>query len=409
MKKLPIRKDISVGRKFLNIFAKRKVKSGAPYSGYFSSGYNSFLNTPGKPVWSGREYEKFSDEGYIKNVIAHRSIAMIATGAASVKWQLCRVANGVKHDVKDHPILKLLNHPNPCDCGVEFFESLYSHRLIGGNAYIQAIRSAGELPQELFVLRPDRVSIIAGKGCVPQAYRYSVGENSRDFVVNRLTGQSDVLHIKKFNPLSDWYGLSSMEAAAYSIDQHNEASAWNQALLQNGARPSGALVVKSGDNGEGGYLSDEQYLRIKAQLDETNTGYNNAGRPLLLEGGLEWKEMSISPKDMDFINTKHSAARDIALAFGVPPQLLGIPGDATYNNMAEARLSLWEQTILPMIDNMASSLNNWLVPMFGKDLQLSHNLDEISALAPRREAAWNRVKDADFLSDAEKRAIVGLK
>ncbi len=409
MRKLPVKKSVSVGQSFLNIFAKRRMKSQSPYLAFAGSAYNSFLNTPGKPVWSGREYEKFADQGYVKNVIAHRSISMIATGAASVAWSLSRVVNGVKEDVKAHPILKLLNHPNPCEGGAEFFETLYSHRLIGGNAYIQAARSANELPQELYSLRPDRVIIIAGKDCMPQAYRYAVGEKSRDFVVNRLTGQSDVLHIKKFNPLNDWYGLSSMEAAAYSIDQHNEASAWNQALLQNGARPSGALVVKSGENGAGGYLSDEQYLRIKAQLDEANTGYANAGRPLLLEGGLEWKEMSISPKDMDFINTKHSAARDIALAFGVPPQLLGIPGDATYNNMAEARLSLWEQTILPMIDNMASSLNNWLVPMFGKDFQLSYNMDEISALSPRREAAWNRVKGVDFLTTDEKKRIVGIK
>ncbi|MCE3233337.1 MAG: phage portal protein family [Rickettsiaceae bacterium] len=400
------KKNLSLGQKLKKIFSrKRKTKSDEYYNARFSaSGYSSFLNTPGKPVWTGREYYKFADEGYIKNVIAHRAISMIASGAASVNWKLA----DERSEIKNHPLLKLLKNPNPYMGGAEFFEAIYSHRIIGGNAYIQVVRSNNGVPQELYVLRPDRVTIIAGSGGVPQAYRYTVGNVERDFPLNRLTGQSDILHFKKFHPTNDWYGLSSMEAAAYSIDQHNEASAWNQALLQNGARPSGALIVKTGEGGDG-YLSEEQYLRVKAQLEECNTGSVNAGRPLLLEGGLDWKEMSISPKDMDFINTKHSAARDIALAFGVPPQLLGIPGDATYNNMAEARLSLWEQTILPMIDNMASSLNNWLVPMFDSDLHLSHNLDDISALAPRREAAWNRVKDAQFLSDAEKREMVGVR
>lgn len=394
-----------LGGKLKNIFSGRKMSAGneLPFAGGY---YSSFVNMPGKAVWMGREYSKFADEGYIRNVIAHRSVTMIASGAASVPWVLTRIRDGKKEQVREHPLLKLVTRPNPCMGGAEFFECLYSHKLISGNAYIHAVKAENGKPQELFALRPDRVTVIAGKGCVPQAYRYTIGQEYKDFKVNRLTGQSDVLHIKKFHPLNDWYGLSSIEAAAYSIDQHNEAAAWNQALLQNGARPSGALIVKSGANGEGGYLSEEQYLRIKSQLDENNIGAGNAGRPLLLEGGLEWREMSISPKDMDFINTKNSAARDIALAFGVPPQLLGIPGDSTYNNMAEARLSLWEQTILPMIDNMAGSLNNWLVPLFGDDLQLSHNIDGISALSPRREAAWERVKAADFLTNEEKREIV---
>lgn len=92
----------------------------------------------------------------------------------------------------------------------------------------------------------------------------------------------------------------------------------------------------------------------------------------------------------------------------MPPQLLGIPGDATYNNMSEARLSLWEQTILPMVDNMVSSLNNWLIPIFGSDLKLIVDLDSVSALSPRRDSAWQRAKNADFLSDEEKRKMVGF-
>lgn len=129
---------------------------------------------------------------------------------------------------------------------------------------------------------------------------------------------------------------------------------------------------------------------------------------MVLEGGLEWKEMSLSPKEMDFIDMKQSAARDIALAFGVPPQLLGIPGDNTYSNLAEARLALWEQTVLPLVSQLTEALNHWLVPFYGEGVVLGYDLDKISALSPRREAMWKRVKDADFLTDEEKRALVGL-
>jgi len=387
------------------LFSTPQKKNNIPFSGRY---YSSYMSLPGKAVWSGRNYGKFSDEGYIRNVIAHRSISMIASGGAHVGWKLFRNNRSGRVEVKKHALLDILHRPNPCMGGAEFLETIYAHRLISGNAYIHAVKNNNGVPIELFALRPDRVSVIAGKGCVPDGYQYQVGDVVRKFKVDRISGQSDILHIKKFHPLNDWYGLSSIEAAAYSIDQHNEAAAWNQALLQNGARPSGALIVKGADGKDGGYLSEEQYLRVRSQFDDLNSGSSNAGRPLLLEGGLDWKEMSISPRDMDFINTKNSAARDIALAFGVPPQLLGIPGDATYNNMAEARLALWEQTILPMVDNFTSALNNWLVHLYGKEFELSYDVDSISALAPRREAAWNRAKDADFLSDEEKRIMVGL-
>lgn len=374
-----------------------------------SNYYKFYFQAPGKPVWTPREYQRFADEAYTKNVIAYRCISMISQSAAGVPWLLYHGTGERKRELKSHPLLKLLNFPNPCCAGVEFFESVYTYRMISGNAYIMAIGPDREFPQELYVLRPDRVAVIAGKGTVPAGYQYSVDKKIYNFPVDKITGHSKLLHLKYFHPLNDWYGMSPIEAAAYSIDQHNQAGIWNQSLMQNGARPTGALVVKMRDDGNGGTLTDEQFERIKRQVDEQYSGASNAGRPLLLEGGLDWKEMSLSPKDMDFIQSKHSSARDIALAFGVPPQLLAIPGDNTYSNMVEARLALWEQTILPLLDNVTSALNNWLTPQFGNDLQLDYDTDEVSALAPRRAEVWERVQKADFMTENEKRAAVGLK
>ncbi|MEA3035393.1 MAG: hypothetical protein QOH04_1155, partial [Sphingomonadales bacterium] len=114
---------------------------------------------------------------------------------------------------------------------------------------------------------------------------------------------------------------------------HNAATKWNKALLDNAARPSGALVYAPGD---GAVLADEQYDRLKGEIEESFSGSANAGRPMLLDGGLKWQAMSLSPADMDFVGLKAAAAREIALAFGVPPMLLGLPGDATYANYQEA-------------------------------------------------------------------------
>jgi Phage portal protein len=87
--------------------------------------------------------------------------------------------------------------------------------------------------------------------------------------------------------------------------------------------------------------------------------------------------------------------------------LVGVPGDATYANYREARLALWEDTILPLLDGVADRLNHWLAPRFGVGLRLAYDADSLSALAPRREAVWARVQGADFLTQDEKRAAVG--
>jgi len=363
-----------------------------------------------EPSWSKRDYASFAEEGYIKNVIAFHAVNMIASAVSSVPFTLYQLTDQGKSYLKTHPLLKLLYSPNPITSKSEFIEGIVTYRLISGNAYMLMIEPQNNTkpPTELHLLRPDRVDIIPGKNNVPCAYRYTVNDNSYDFKVNKLTGRSAVLHLKTFNPLNDWYGLSPIEAAAYSIDQHNQAGAWNQAMLQNGARPSGAIVVKSAKDGSGGNLSQEQYQRLKIQIDQYYSGPANAGRPILLEGGLDWKEMSLSPRDMDFIDSKHSSARDIALAFGVPPQLLGIPGDNTYSNLVEARLSLWEQTVLPILENIVCHLNSWLVPKFGQDLCLSYDKDAIEILMEKRQKLWKYVENASFMTLNEKREAFGL-
>jgi HK97 family phage portal protein len=373
----------------------------------FAASMRSYMVMPGQPVWMDRDFGQFAQEAYIKNVVANRAMNIVAVAAASVNLKLNMIGpKGTRREIKIHPALEILWQPNPGQALGEFFQALYQYRMISGNVFIQAVGPKDSPPTELYLLRPDRMAVIAGKGTTPAGYRYTVGEKAVDFPVDRITGRSRILHLKNFHPLNDWYGLSPVEAAAYSIDQHNQSGAWNQALLQNGARPSGALVVRP-DAAGGGALSEDQYNRVKNQIDEQFTGAANAGRPILLEGGLDWKEMSMTPKDMDFIEAKHSSARDIALAFGVPPQLLGIPGDNTYANLQEARLALWEQTVVPLVNCTADALNNWLMPMFDGNLELVADIDSISTLATRNQAMWDRVEKATFLTEDEKRAAVG--
>jgi hypothetical protein len=212
--------------------------------------------------------------------------------------------------------------------------------------------------------------------------------------------------------MDDYYGCSPMNAAAVEVDQHNLASSHNINLLNNGARPSGAVIFKpKDDSGLSVNLSDSQRQQILTDLNNRFSGTSNTGRPMLLEGDFDWREMGLSPKDMDFINLKHMSATDIAMCFGVPSQLVGVPDAQTYSNVAEARLALYEETILPYLSKVESDLNEWLMPMFQEDLHFHFDTDQIPALSERRKRIYENVIGAvreGIMTRNEARERLGL-
>ncbi|WP_319517186.1 phage portal protein [uncultured Martelella sp.] len=357
----------------------------------------SALALSGEARWSGRSYTALAREGFMKNPVAHRAVRLIAEAAGNMPWQLFE--NGTL--VSDHPLLSLLKRPNRRMCGADFLEALFGALLLSGNAYVEPI-VLGEDLRELHLLRPDRIRVIEGRDGWPEAYEYRTGNH-----VSRFAAEGDglsLLHMRLFHPLDDQTGFSPLAAAQRALDLHNAASVWNKALLDNSARPSGALVYQPKD---GGNLTAEQYERLKQELEEGYSGPVKAGRPLLLEGGLDWKAMGLTPRDMDFTEARNGAARDIALAIGVPPMMLGIPGDNTYSNYQEANRAFYRLTVLPLIARTAASLTAWLEPVYGEGLKLEPDLDQVPALAAERDALWARVSAAAFLTDEEKREAVG--
>lgn len=357
-----------------------------------------------QPQFTPRRYDRLADEGFARNVIAYRCIKLIAQNAASIPWRIIKGGEVMQ----DHPLADLLKRPNPLQGQSEFIEAVTGFLLIAGNCYIEAVGPDDAEPNELWCLRPDRMQVVPGGQGMPTAYRYTSGGGQHDFKVDAINGLSPVLHLKSFHPLNDWYGMSPLEAAAYSIDQHNEAAKWNTALLQSSGRPSGALVYNP--NNKDGYdsLTDEQRQTLKTELENYYQGARHAGRPMVLEGGLDWREMSLSPKDMDWSAGKDMAAREIALAFHVPPQLVGIDGSLTYANFEQARLAFFDDAVLPLADHIRDELNVWLAPRFGDDIKLEYDRNAIEALAPRREKIWSRIQKADFMTVNEKRAALGL-
>jgi len=360
------------------------------------------LEGGGRARWTPRDYAALAREGYAKNAIVHRAVRLIAESIGGLAFVLYE--GDAERDT--HPLLDLVRRPNPRQDGPAFLDCIASHLLLAGNAYIEAVSLAGgsDTPpvRELYALRPDRMKVVPGPDGWPQGYEYMVGGNTVRF--DQAAQQPPILQLALFNPFDDYYGFAPLEAAASAVDLHNAAARWNKALLDNAARPSGALVYDGADHGP---LSEPQFERLKSELERQYQGAANAGRPLVLEGGLDWKQMSLSPKDMDFLEARHAAAREIALAFGVPPMLLAIPGDNTYANYQEANRVFWRQTVLPLAGRIAAALTQWLSPSFGADLVLAPDMDRIEALSPDRAALWDRVSKATFLTVNEQRAATG--
>jgi HK97 family phage portal protein len=356
----------------------------------------------GRPVWSPRDTVSLTRTGFTMNPVGFRCVKLVAEAAAALPV----VCQDAERRYEVHPLVDLMRRPNPAQGRAELFEALYGQLLLSGNGYLEAAGAGegGALPAELHVLRSDRMSLVPGPDGWPVAYDYSVGGRTHRF---DMRGPVDpVCHIRSFHPQDDHYGLSPLQAAAVAIDVHNSASAWSKALLDNAARPSGAIVYRGADGQS--QLSADQYERLVSEIEANHQGARNAGRPMLLEGGLDWKPMGFSPSDMEFQKTKEAAAREIAIAFGVPPMMLGIPGDATYANYQEANRAFYRLTVLPLATRVTAAVSFWLSTFLGRPVELRPDADQLPALSAERDQLWARVGGADFLSDGEKRMLLGL-
>ncbi len=361
-----------------------------------------------------RSYEAQVREGYLSNPVAQRAVKLVAQGVASAAvYDVGEEENGALRRPSTIPLTRTGPPPlqkqgrNEAAALVTsaLLETIATQLLLHGNAFVQVLQDGSGDAAELFALRPERVAVEADGAGWPVAYVYRVGEaRSRVAAVDPL-GRPGVVHLKAMHPLDDHYGLGCLGAAAGAVALHNQATRWNKGLLDNAARPSGALVYDPGEPGAA--LTADQFERLRTEMEASFSGAGNAGRPMLLEGGLRWQAMSLTPADMDFVGLKAAAAREIALAFGVPPMLLGLPGDAAYANYREANKALWRLTILPLagkiLDGLSAGLSAWW-----PGVKLAVDVDQVSELAEDRERLWGAVSGADFLTAEEKREMLGF-
>jgi HK97 family phage portal protein len=374
---------------------------------YHTDSDPSFEDYSGFRNFSNINNINYAANSYTKNPIAFRAVNIIAHTLSAIPLIVMKNSNKKRYKVLNTQLSNLIDRPNPYTSRIDFIEMIVYQLMIHGNAFLLKIHDNENKVCEIYNLNPDNIELLFdNNGNTINGYRYHK-ENGRfrDYKIDRITNDCDVLHLKNYNPNDNLYGLSPFKAAENAIEQHNAAMEWNKALLKNGARPSGALIVKNDKNS---FLTDFQRNELKKEMDYLFSGAQNTGRPILLEGGIEWKDLGISPKELDFVNSDQIAVRHIANAFGVPIQMLNNSESSSYNNYLEGKRSLYENTILPLLNKIISNVYNyWICDCFGDEYFITYSEDEIPALSYKKEQILNHLKESDFLTINEKRAIFG--
>ncbi|MBF8246372.1 MAG: phage portal protein [Rickettsia sp.] len=306
---------------------------------------------------------------YYSNIIVHRCINLISSSISQIKWKLYKKKSlDINLEViHQHQLIDLLNRPNVSDNFSEIISSVSKNLLLYGNSYLLLEKNPYTEILDLNIINPENIEFLYQKNKMI-GYQYLFNGQKHFFDINTTNHINSVLHIKSNHLKNDQYGVSSLKTIYKATNLYSDILDWNQSLLKHASKPSGTLSFKDGHN-----LTHEQFDRLKEHFYDNFTGASNSGKPLILEGELEWKDLEKHQKLEKFLELKDSLSRDIALAFNIPAQLLGIKGDNTYSNMKEARLAFWEDNIIPFADKIFSKLINFFLIFFRKILILSYD------------------------------------
>lgn len=367
-----------------------------------------FFATGGQIQRSDVKYDDLAREGYEANPVVFRCIKLVADALKSMP---VLVKNGDDDVTAEHELSRVLDTPNPEQIWEEFIDAAVGHLFLAGELFVEGVTlgsGGGGKLAELYTLRPDKMQVLPGADGGVAGYVYDSGSGEKRYQnPPRPDKFRPVLHLKYWHPRNHWRGLPPLLPAAGAGDEHNQAAKHAKALYDNAARPSGALVYDPKDGPAS--LTDPQFARLKAELQDQHAGAENAGRAMVLDGGLKWMAMGFSPRDMEAGEGRAAAAREIALALGVPPLMLGIKGDNTFANYAEARLAFWQETIWPLAKLLSRKLTAWVRPLYGPELKIELDQEGSPIAEAEKASRWERVKQATFLTIDEQRAELNFE
>lgn len=339
-----------------SVFTRRKEKA----LGYLSGTDLGLVERLFGREWSDSKYL----ETYSKSLYVYACVSKIAEKLASIDFKLNKIINsaGDVEEVKDHPILDLLYKWNPFYTKEEALEIDTINRKLTGDSFILKIRNEQGEIAELWNIRPDLVSIVNSPEKYISHYEITKSDGSKQRIE-----PEDIVHIRYPSPLKEYWGLSPLKPASLRIDTEEYGATYQRDFFLNNSRPDAILKSQIA-------LNEQQQGEIRRAWENTHKGVGYNSKVAMLMGGMEYQQVSLSQREMDYIESMKATRDDILVAFKVPKPIIAI-SDSVGRSRAETE-SLQEiflsETIIPEVNRLVNKLNEQLViPDFGEEYFLS--------------------------------------
>jgi HK97 family phage portal protein len=336
----------------------------------------------GQASYPDVNYASFASEGYSKNEIVHACIRELATSAASPRYYVqAPSTEGGSVEIESGLLYDLTTKPNPYSDWYSFVERLVTFLMVAGNAYAIKERGRNDQVSAMYLLRPDRVTIVAGDYGA-ESYIYTVGGTEYG-----VEGR-DMCHLALPNPAGDIYGLSPLQVASRTVNLDLNMTDFAKVYFQNAGVPSGLLKVKRR------LTSQEEASTIRSRWRSQFGGINNFHRIAILDDDAEYQPMSNSPKDMELGGLHNLTESRICAVFGVPPILVGANVGlqrSTFSNYREARLAFHSETLEPMIARILRYFNRNLFDEYSGNETLAVDWAAMRAVLDDQAATTTRL------------------
>lgn len=310
----------------------------------------SFLLGIQPPEMKGRDFLA-AYRGWV-----YACVNAISEEVGTLELKLMRITADGKQEVTKHIALDLLNNVNPFMSSSDLLLSTQAYLDLAGDAFwYLPPGSVTRKPAEIWVLDPTRMSVIKNSQTFIGGYSY---KNEAGQEIPLPVNQ--VIQFKRFNPLNRYRGIGTVQAAAMAIDIDTFSAQWNKTFFANSAVPSAVLETE-------GTLTEEQFNRIKASWDVSHVGAENAHKLAILQGGLKFKSMNLSQKDMDFLEQRRFTRDEILGIFRVPKTVLGITEDVNRANAEASEFVFAKRVVKPRMQFIVDRLNEFYIPLFGED------------------------------------------
>ena len=359
------------------------------------------VNDPTQVQYPEDNYTNFAKWGYGKNEIVHACIRELANGVASPRYYVgVKGVEGGVEEIENTPLANLIERPNHNDDWYSFMEKMVTFLQVSGNVYVLKERDRTNTVIKLWLLRPDRVSVI------PEDRGYSIYVYEIDGKEYRLPAE-DVSHLALPNPSGDVYGMSPLHVLARTINLDLNMGDFAKMYFQNSGVPSGLLKIKRR------LTSQEEADRIRSRWRSTFGGTNNMHKVAVLDDDAEYQQMASSPKDMALTELHYMTESRICAVFGVPPILISANvglARSTFANYREARFSFHSETLEPLIKRILRFINHCLAYDFPEQGEIYADMAEMRAFlddSDTQSARATALFQAGIITLNEARELVG--